>query len=78
MMHRRRDHIPRRDGVTMSKGKSSSNTQAHGQRSNVHNPNNPAHQAAQVNRGNQMNPQHAAHPANVGNTAGNVPTGGQK
>lgn len=60
----------------MSKGKSSSH--AHAQRSNVHNPNNPAHHAAQVNRGNQMNPQHAAHPTNTGSNTGNNTNGGQK
>ena len=49
----------------MSNGKSSS--QAHAQRSNVQNPNNPAHHASQVNRGNQMNPQHAAHPSHAAN-----------
>lgn len=59
----------------MSKSKSSSH--AHTQRSNVHNPNNPAHHAAQVNRGNQMNPQREAHPANAGNTTGSgTETGG--
>lgn len=60
----------------MNKGNSSS--QAHAQRSNVHNTNNPAHHAAQVNRGNQLDPQHAAHPTNAGNTSGNGTTGGQK
>ena len=77
MIPQRRANIP--PGAVesiMSKGKSSSH--AHAQRSNVHNPNNPAHHAAQVNRGNQMNPKHPAHPANAEQAAGNKTEGGQK
>ena len=36
------------------------------QRSDVKNPNNPAHKSAQDNRSNQMNPNNPAHPSKQG------------
>ncbi|PTL76783.1 hypothetical protein [Vitiosangium sp. GDMCC 1.1324] len=45
------------------------------QRSDVKNPNNPAHKQDRDNRSNQKNPNHPAHPSRQADTGGSSPGG---